>query len=136
MGSPTIRSLPANLPEQFTLWVHPTLKDAVPAQWRVKVEVLPEKPEEARTVLREKVRAGDLVLLDKRNYAPAVHRSWKAILTEEARQGLWVAESELSTMDRDEFAITLQILRNSGEVLPAVGPEQEIEGTQRRFMYT
>ncbi len=135
MGSPTIKSLPVNLPEQFTLWVHPTLKDSVPAQWGVRVETLPENLGEARTVLREKVRAGDLVLLDKRNYDPSVHRSWKAILAEEARQGLWVAEGELSTMDRDEFAITLQILRNSGEVLPMVGPEQEIEGTQHRFIY-
>jgi 6-phosphogluconolactonase len=135
MGSPVIRAIPVNFPEQFALWVQPTLKDAVPAQWGMKVEVLPENLAEARAVLREKVRAGDLVLLDKRNYAPSVHRSWKTVLAEEARQGLWVAESELSTMDRDEFAITLQILRNSGEVLPAVGPEQEIEGTQHRFLY-
>lgn len=135
LGISAIRSLPADLPGQFTLWVHPILKDAVPARWGVKVEVLPEKLEEARTVLREKVRAGDLVLLDKRNYSPSVHRSWKAILAEEARQGLWVPESELSTMDRDEFAITLQILRNSGEVLPAVGPKQEIEGAQYRFIH-
>lgn len=134
-SSSTIRSLAVNLPEPFILWVHPTLRDVVPAQWGVRVEVLPENLEEARTVLREKVRAGDLVLLDKKNYAPSVHRSWKAVLAEEARQGLWVTEGELSTMDRDEFAITLQILRNSGEVLPALGPEREIEGTQHRFIY-
>ena len=135
--STAIRSIPVDLPEQFTLWLQPGLKDAVPAHWKIRIETLPENLAEARVVLREKVRPGDVVLLelDQKHYSYSIHQSWKAVLAEEGRRGLWIGKSELSVMDQDEFVITLQILRNTGEVLPAIGPQREIEDTKTRLTF-